>query len=108
MPLKFCIFDIIGTKNLGPCPSGITIKSSGGSNRWNSRLGDYNLVNYDSSGNAIYEHAFDKGSFLYKVDKFVYNDFDNIWMVSTISIFSGFFKKALLNIIHQKMVSVNT
>ena len=86
----FCICDIIGMENLGTCPLGITVKSSGGANRWNSRLGDYNRVGYDVSGNAIYEHAFNKGLLLYKIYKA-----DNIWMVSNISIIFGCFSKRL-------------
>ena len=47
-----------------------------------------NLHGYDVSGNAIYEHAFNKGLLLYKIYKA-----DNIWMVSNISIIFGRFSK---------------
>lgn len=61
----------------GPCPKEIDVRSSGGSKIWNARLGTYNLIRYDSSGNAVYEHSFNKGKFLYKI-----KDEDNIWMVT--------------------------
>ena len=62
---------------LGSCTPGITIQSlNKGTKRWGNRLGDYDLIDYDISGSAIYEHAINKGKFLYKI-----NGFDNIWMV---------------------------
>ena len=61
----------------GPCPKEISVQSSGGSKIWNARLGIYNLIRYDSSGNAVYEHSFNKGKFLYKI-----KDEDDIWMVT--------------------------
>ena len=66
-------------KNIsGSCPKEITVESSGGSKIWKSQLGIYNLIRYDSSGNAVYEHLFNKGMFLYKL-----KDVENIWMVIT-------------------------
>ena len=61
----------------GSCPQAISIQSSGGSKLWNNRLGHYDLVRYDSSGNAIYEHSYNKGKFLYKI-----KEDDSHWMVS--------------------------
>ena len=65
-------------KIVGPCSRGITIYSSNkGTRKWESRLGDYDLVGYDASGSAIYEHAINKGKFLYKI-----NGLNDIWMVT--------------------------
>ena len=63
----------------GSCPHQITIQSNAGSQMWKNRLGKYDLVRYDSTGNAIYEHSINKGAFLYKI-----KEANNVWMVMII------------------------
>ena len=63
----------------GSCPHQITIQSNAGSQMWKNRLGKYDLVRYDSTGNAIYEHSINKGAFLYKI-----KEANNVWMVMMI------------------------
>ena len=52
---------------LGNCPKKITVTSTGAASTWwKTTLGSYNLIRYDDTANAIYEHALKNGNFLYK------------------------------------------
>ena len=48
---------------LGECPRNIMVTSTGKAKKWKEKLGKFNLIHYDESGNAVYEHAIKKGKF---------------------------------------------
>ena len=65
------------------CPQGITISSTGpAGGTLKNRMGNYNLLRYDDSGNGIYGHASNQGKFLYKLK----GNSDTVWMVNKIAL----------------------
>ena len=54
MPRK--LSDVI----LGECPRNIMVTSTGKAKKWKEKLGKFNLIHYDESGNAVYENAMKK------------------------------------------------
>ena len=44
----------------GECPRNIKVSSTGEANKWKEKLGKFNLIHYDESGNAVYELALKK------------------------------------------------
>lgn len=59
------------------CPRTISILSNGDASTWEDKLGSYQLIHYDETENAVYEHTANGGNFLFKP-----TDNGEMWMVS--------------------------